>query len=59
MSEDETAEQCFLRLKYDLQLLLRNVTVGQFVHAEQIIEAALAQAAASSAVQVEGINSEC
>lgn len=59
MSEDETAEQRFLWLKYELQLLLRNVTVGQFVHAEQIIEAALAQAVASNAVHVEGINSEC
>lgn len=44
--EGETAENGFLRRQNELRPLMPNVSAEQFMHAEQIIQQALAQAAA-------------
>lgn len=49
MLENESAEACFLNRQQELRPLLRNVTTEQFAHAEQVIQAALAQAVALNA----------
>lgn len=49
--EEESAEECFLRRQSELRPLLNDVSCEQFAHAEQVIQQALAQAAALNAVQ--------
>ncbi|XP_076393046.1 uncharacterized protein LOC143266003 [Megachile rotundata] len=58
MSENESSEQCFLRRRHELKPMLGNATVEQFTHAEQIIEAALAQAVALNVVREGETNNE-
>ncbi|XP_076397900.1 uncharacterized protein LOC143266155 [Megachile rotundata] len=58
MCENESSEQCFLRWRHELKPMLGNATVEQFTHAEQIIEAVLAQAVALKVVREGETNNE-
>ncbi|XP_034839859.2 ATP-dependent DNA helicase pif1-like [Maniola hyperantus] len=48
--DGESAEECFLRRQGELRPLLNDVSSEEFAHAEQVIQQALAQAAALNAV---------
>ncbi|CAG9094543.1 unnamed protein product [Plutella xylostella] len=50
--EGESAEECFLRRQGELRPLLNDLSSEEFAHAEQVIQQALAQAAALNAGQV-------